>query len=138
MEDKALGFGFSVRAADFDGDGDLDVYVANDSDPNYLYRNDGKGHFKEVGTWAGCALDENGAAQAGMGVAVGDVTGDGLLDIFVTNFAEDFSTLYRGLPGGLFEDVSRKTGVGPTTFKTLAWGTVDRGPRQRRRPRHRR
>ena len=124
MEDKALAFGFSVRAADFDGDGDLDVYVANDSDPNYLYRNDGKGHFTEVATWTGCALDENGAAQASMGVAVGDVTGDGLVDIFVNNFAEDFSTLYRQLPGGLWEDVSKKSGVGPATYRTLAWGTA--------------
>jgi hypothetical protein len=124
MEDKGLGFGFSVRAADFDGDGDLDVYVANDSDPNYLYRNDGTGHFTEVGTWTGCALDENGAAQASMGVAVGDATGDGVLDIFVNHFSEDFSTLYRGLGGGLFEDFSRKSGVGPATYRTLAWGTA--------------
>jgi hypothetical protein len=122
LEDKALGFGFSVRVADFNGDGFPDVYVANDSDPNYLYRNDGKGRFSEVGTWTGCALDENGAAQASMGVAVGDANGDGLLDIFVNNFSEDFSTLYRGLAGGLFEDVSRKSGVGPATYKTLAWG----------------
>lgn len=124
MEDKALAFGFSVRAADFDGDGDLDVYVANDSDPNYLYRNEGKGRFTEVATWTGCALDENGAAQASMGVAVGDMNADGLLDIFTNNFSEDFSTLYRGLPGGLFEDVSRKSGVGPATFRTLAWGAA--------------
>jgi hypothetical protein len=100
----------------------MDVYVANDSDPNYLYRNDGKGHFTEVATWTGCALDENGAAQASMGVAIGDATGDGLLDIFVNNFSEDFSTLYRGLGGGLYEDISRKSGVGPATYKTLAWG----------------
>jgi hypothetical protein len=124
MEDKGLGFGFSVRAADFNGDGSPDVYVANDSDPNYLYRNDGKGHFTEVATWTGCALDENGAAQASMGVAVGDATGDGILDIFVNNFSEDFSTLYRGLGGGLFEDFSRKSGVGPATYKTLAWGAT--------------
>lgn len=124
MEDKGLAFGFSVRAADFDGDGDIDVYVANDSDPNYLYRNDGKGRFTEVATWAGAALDENGAAQAGMGLAVGDVTGDGLVDIFVNNFAEDFSTLYRQLPGGLWEDVSRKSGIGPATYRTLAWGAA--------------
>jgi hypothetical protein len=124
MEDKGLAFGFSVRAADFDGDGDVDVYVANDSDPNYLYRNDGKARFTEVATWTGAALDENGAAQAGMGLAVGDVTGDGLVDIFVNNFAEDFSTLYRQLPGGLWEDVSKKSGIGPATYRTLAWGAA--------------
>jgi len=124
MGDKGRGFGFSVRAFDFDDDGDLDVYVANDSDPNYLYRNEGDGTFQEVATWTGLALDENGAAQASMGVAVGDATGDGLKDVFVNHFSEDFSTLYRGLGGGLYEDVSRRTGVGPATFTTLSWGTA--------------
>jgi hypothetical protein len=122
--DKALGFGFAVRAADLDGDGLVDVYVANDSDPNYLYRNEGKGHFKEVATWAGCALDEKGASQASMGIALGDVNGDGVLDVFVTNFSEDFATLYAGGPGGIFEDVSRVTGIGPMTYKPLKWGTA--------------
>jgi hypothetical protein len=124
LEDRGLGFGFTVRAADYDGDGDLDLYVANDSDPNYLYRNEGGGRFKEVATWSGCALDENGAAQASMGLAVGDADGDGVLDIFTTNFSEDFSTLYRGLGDGLFEDVSRASGVGPATYRALSWGTA--------------
>ena len=124
MEDKGLGFGFTVRAADFDRDGDPDVYVANDSDPNYLYRNEGDGTFQEVAVWTGCGLDENGAAQASMGVAVGDATGNGELDIFVNHFSEDFSTLWQGIGGGLFEDVSRPTGVGPPTFLPLSWGTA--------------
>jgi hypothetical protein len=124
LQDKALGFGFGVRAADFDGDGRIDLYVANDSDPNYLYRNEGKGVFKEIGTWAGAALDENGAAQASMGIAVGDADGDGVLDLFTTNFSEDFSTLYRGVGDGLFEDVSKASGVGPATYRPLSWGTA--------------
>jgi hypothetical protein len=124
MEDRALGFGFGVRAADFDGDGKIDVYVANDSDPNYLFRNEGGGRFKEVGTWAGCALDGNGASQASMGVATGDVDGDGILDLFTTNFSEDFATLHRGLGHGIFEDVSRSTGLGPLTYRPLKWGTA--------------
>ena len=124
MEDKATGFGFGVRAADFTGDGRVDVYVANDSDPNYLYRNEGGGVFKEVATWSGAALDENGAAQASMGLALGDVDGDGVLDLFTTNFSEDFSTLYHGLGGGMFEDVSKASGVGAATFKPLSWGTA--------------
>jgi enediyne biosynthesis protein E4 len=124
LEDRALGFGFAVRAADFDGDGRVDIYVANDSDPNYLYRNEGGGRFKEVATWTGAALDGNGAAQAGMGVAVGDVDGDGILDLFVNNFSEDFSTLYHGMGHGIFEDVSRASGVGPATYRTLAWGAA--------------
>jgi hypothetical protein len=124
MEDKATGFGFGVRAADFTGDGRIDVYVANDSDPNYLYRNEGGGVFKEVATWSGAALDENGAAQASMGLALGDVDGDGVPDLFTTNFSEDFSTLYHGLGGGMFEDVSKASGVGAATFKPLSWGTA--------------
>jgi hypothetical protein len=124
LEDRGMAYGFAVRAADYDDDGDLDLYVANDSDPNYLYRNEGDGTFREVGVWSGCALDANGAAQAGMGIAAGDATGDGLLDIFVTNFAQDFSTLYRGQGGGLFEDASEETGVGPITSRPLSWGTA--------------
>ncbi len=124
LDDRALAFGFAVRALDIDFDGDVDLYVANDSDANYLYRNEGNGTFREIGTWAGCALDEKGAAQASMGIAAGDVTGDGRWDLFVTNFAEDFSTLYAGAAGEVFEDVSRATGIGPMTFRPMSWGTA--------------
>jgi hypothetical protein len=124
LKDMALGFGFAVVSQDFDGDGHPDLYVANDSDPNYLYLNDGHGHFKEVGVPSSAAFDQNGAAQASMGVAVGDADGDGILDMFVTNFSEDFATLYKGQGGGFFEDVSRATGVGPLTYRPLKWGTA--------------
>jgi hypothetical protein len=124
LEDRALGYGFGVRAADMDDDGDPDLYVANDSDANYLYRNEGNAEFKEVGLWSGAAFDSNGAAQAGMGVAVGDATGDGLLDLFVTNFSEDFSTLYAAEGQAFFRDVSEASGVGVATYGPLSWGTV--------------
>ena len=124
LTDRGLGFGFAVRAADFDDDGDVDLYVANDSDPSYLYRNEGNGRFREVGAWAGCAFDANGAAQASMGIAAGDLFGSGRLDLFVTTFSEDFDTLFRNLGNGFFEDVSESTGVGPATWKTLSWGTA--------------
>jgi enediyne biosynthesis protein E4 len=123
LRDKALGFGFAVRALDYDADGDPDLFVANDSDPNYLYRNEG-GVFTEVGVWSGVALDGNGAAQACMGAAVGDVDGDGSTDLFVTNFADDASTLYRAMPGGLFRDVTRASGLHDATFGPLSWGTA--------------
>jgi enediyne biosynthesis protein E4 len=124
MEDKALAYGFSVRAADLDNDGDPDLYVANDSDPNYVYRNEGHGKFTEVGLWSGAALSANGAAQAGMGVAVGDYNRDGNLDILVTNFAEDYSTLYKGDGKGFFQDVSEEAGIARPTFPLLSWGAV--------------
>lgn len=124
LADRGLGYGFGVRAADFDGDGDADLYVANDSDPNYLYRNEGGGRFREVGLWSGVALGANGAAQAGMGLAVGDVDGDTFLDIFVSNFAEDYSTLYRGDGKGFFQDVSEEAGVAGLTLRFLSWGTA--------------
>jgi hypothetical protein len=124
MTDLALGFGFAVRAADLDGDGDQDVYVANDSDPNYLYRNDGTGHFREVGVPTFAAFDGNGAAQASMGIAAGDADGDGALDLFVTTFSQDFSTLHKGSGDGFFTDASRETGLGPLTYAHLKWGTA--------------
>ena len=124
MTDRGLGFGFAVRAGDYDGDGDLDLYVANDSDPNYLYRNEGNGVFREIGVWSGCALDAGGAAQASMGIAAGDTTGSGRTDLVVTNFSQDFSTIYRNLGDGFFEDVSEETGVGPATWRSLSWGVA--------------
>src|SRR6266850_201559 len=124
LTDRALAYGFAVRAADFDGDGDPDIYVANDSDANYLYRNDGHGRFDEVGVWSGCALDAGGAAQASMGVAAADYDGDGIMDILTTNFSEDTCTLYRGLGGGLFDDVSLPAGIAAATFLPLSWGTA--------------
>ena len=70
------------------------------------------------------ALDANGASQASMGLAVGDVDGDGLLDIFITNFSEDFATLYRGLGHGALRRHPRASGIGPATYRPLKWGTA--------------
>jgi hypothetical protein len=124
LRDQALGFGFGARALDYDRDGDADLFVANDSDANYLYRNDGAGHFEEVGLWSGVAFDSSGASQACMGIAAGDATGDGLDDLFVSNFSEDHCTLYRAEPGGLFEDVSAAVGISGPTYLPLSWGSA--------------
>jgi hypothetical protein len=122
--DAGAYFSFGVMALDVDGDLDLDLYVANDSNPNYLYRNDGGGRFREVGLWSGAALDAGGAAQAGMGVGAGDVDGDGDPDILVTNFEKDATTLYRNDGRCLFADVSEGSGVKGPTYAPLSWGTA--------------
>ena len=124
LVDKGRFYSFGVAAVDFDGDLDLDLYVANDSNPDYLYRNDGRGRFSEEGLWSGAALDRHGAAQAGMGVAVGDADGDGLADMFVTHFESDSSTLYRNLGDLAFADETEQRGLRAATFAPLSWGTV--------------
>ncbi|MHC4547624.1 MAG: CRTAC1 family protein [Planctomycetota bacterium] len=124
LTDVGLYYSFGVAALDLDDDRDLDLYVANDSNPNYLYRNRGGGRFQEVGLWSGAALDANGAAQAGMGVSAGDHDADGDPDLFVTNFAQDSSTLYRNDGDCLFEDISRLSGVRTPTYAPLSWGNT--------------
>ena len=124
LVDRGEGFGLGILAADLDGDGDQDLYVANDSNPNYLYRNEGGGHFSEIGVVSGAAFDAQGAAQAGMGVAVLDDDGDGSLDLFVTNFADDSSTLYRGEGKLFYSDVTQQVGISGPTYQVLSWGTL--------------
>ncbi|MEO5823731.1 MAG: CRTAC1 family protein [Vicinamibacteraceae bacterium] len=104
-------YGMGAAAADFDGDGWPDIYVASDTAPSLLYRNNHDGTFREVAVPAGVALDENGVALAGMGVGVGDYDGDGRLDLVRTNFSEQVTTLYRNY-GGAFEVTSLKAGLG--------------------------
>lgn len=123
LADVGLFYSFGVAALDLDGDLDVDLYVANDSNPNYLYENDGSGHFQEVGLWSGAALDRMGNAQAGMGLAVGDLDSDGLADLFVTNFHTDVSTMYRNLGDLLFEDATESLRLREATYKPLSWGT---------------
>jgi hypothetical protein len=104
-------YGMGAAAADFDNDGWPDIYVACDTAPSLLYRNNHDGTFREVAVPAGVALDEHGAALAGMGVGVGDFDADGQLDIVRTNFSEQVTTLYRNF-GGSFEDTSIRAGLG--------------------------
>ncbi len=105
-------YGMGAVAADFDNDGWPDIYVAGDSAPSLLYRNNRDRTFREIAVPAGCAFDENGVALSGMGVAVADFDGDGWLDIARTNFSEQVTTLYRNYGNGAFEDASVRAGLG--------------------------
>ncbi|MCZ6915351.1 MAG: CRTAC1 family protein [Gemmatimonadetes bacterium] len=112
-----------VVTADYDNDGDQDIYAANDSVQNSLWRNNGDGTFADVGVPTMSALNADGKAQAGMGVNFGDYDADGWLDIIVTNFAHDLSTVYRNQLGKFFLDDSILSGLG-VTRQTLSWGTA--------------
>ena len=114
---------YSITAVsyDFDNDGWPDIYVAVDSEASILFHNNHDGTFTDIAVMAGCAYSENGHEQAGMGVAVADYDGDGWLDIFKTNFADDTSNLYRNNGDGTFSDVTFASGIGINN-SYVAWG----------------
>jgi enediyne biosynthesis protein E4 len=122
IKDTIRGYGLGVVWFDFDNDGWPDIFVANDSMPNYLWHNRRNGTFEEVAFEAGCALSGDGRPQSNMGIAVGDYDNDGWLDLFVTHFSEDYNTLYHNNQGK-FEDVTYQAGLGTASYKNLAWGT---------------
>ena len=115
-------YGFGVAWVDLDDDGRLDLFVANDSGPNYVYRNAGGGRFEDVSYPSGAALDAQGREQAHMGVAIGDYDNDGRDDLHVTNFANDFNVLYHN-DGHTFTDTTTSTGLTLSTTPFLGWGT---------------
>jgi hypothetical protein len=121
MQVGGMGYSMGVVSFDFDFDGDLDVYVANDSTANRLYRNRGDATFEEVATWTGCAYNADGSAQGSMGVGVGDYDGNGWLDLVVTNFAHDYYALYRNLNGELFQDDTFVARVAVPSYVPLGW-----------------
>jgi len=115
-------YGLGVVGADFDNDGWPDIYVACDMTPSLLFRNRHDGTFEERGMEAGVAFNFDGALQAGMGIAVADYDGDGLLDIAKTNFSGDLTSLYHNDDGKFFTDVSREAGLRARQF--LGWGVA--------------
>jgi enediyne biosynthesis protein E4 len=117
-------YGLGAVWSDFNDDGRLDLFVANDSTPNFLYRNDGKGHFTEVGFIAGTAVSQDGSEQAGMGIALGDYLHTGRLSVFVTHFSEEYAALFRNDGGMSFTDVSFQAGVATPTIPYVGWGTA--------------
>ncbi len=112
---------------DFDNDGDTDLYVVNDSEPNYLFENLGRGRFREGALEYGADRNEDGRAQAGMGVDFGDVDNDGRFDLFVTNFSHDTNTLHHSFAGAdgrtMFEDLTHAANLGLDSYRQLSWGT---------------
>jgi hypothetical protein len=117
-------FALGVLASDVDDDGDADLWVANDTQANRLFLNDGTGHFTEDGALAGCAYDRNGRPQAGMGVDAQDANGDGLVDLFCTNFSQETNTLYLGEGDGFFHDAAWETGLAQPSLDDLGFGTA--------------
>lgn len=114
-------YGLGVLVGDFDNDGWPDIYVADDSSPSALWKNNHDGTFTDIGVEAGVAFGPDGKTQAGMGVSAADIYGDGNLAIFKTNFAGDTSTLYRNMGSGAFEDMTFQAGLGRNT-RFLGWG----------------
>ncbi len=117
------GKGLGVTCGDYDNDGRIDIYVANDTTPNFLYRNSGDGRFVDIGPFAGAAYNEHGVAEGGMGVDFGDYNNDGSLDIFVTNFSNETNTLYHNTADGALVDFTNIAGLGEVSFLKLAFGT---------------
>jgi hypothetical protein len=122
LSDTTNAYGFGVVATDYDGDGWTDIFVANDSNPDFLYHNRGGHGFESAGLASGVSMTGDGRSQASMGADSGDYDGDGRLDIAVTTFAFDHNSLFRNLGARGFEDVSQRAGLAQTTFDPMSWG----------------
>src|SRR4029453_14954665 len=124
LSDASRAYGFGVVATDYDDDGFVHLFVANDPTPNFLYHNLGTGRFENVGLPAGVAVNGEGRAQAGMGADAGDYDGDSRMDLVLTTFARDRYTLYHNIDGRHFEDASASAGLAAPTFVRMGWGTA--------------
>jgi hypothetical protein len=116
------GWGMGITCADYDNDGDTDVFIGNDVAENFLFQNDGHGRFEELGLLAGTAYKVTGDPSGSMGVDSGDYDNDGLLDFYVTSYQQELALLYRNLGDSLFEDVTMRTGAGAGTLPKVTWG----------------
>ena len=124
LSDHSRAYGFGVVATDYDDDGFVDLFVANDSNPNFLYHNRGDGHFENAGLTAGVAVNGDGRAQAGMGADAGDYDGDSRMDLVLTTFAHDRYALYHNVDNRHFEDASTSAGIAGPTFVPMGWGAA--------------
>lgn len=121
IRDASGFYAFTAVAADLDGDGWLDIYVACDSTPSLYFRNNRDGTFQELATESGLAFNEHGSEQAGMGLALTDLDGDGRIDVLKTNFSGDYPNLYRNQGKGVFSDMPLRAGLAVNPDYVL-WG----------------
>jgi hypothetical protein len=117
-------YGLGVTWADFNNTGRQDIFVNNDATPNYLYKNEGNGKFTEIGLESGTAVSQDGAEQACMGLAIGDYLHNGYPSVFITNFADEYDTLYRNNGSWNFDDVSYKSGEALPSTTFVKWGNA--------------
>ena len=118
-----VGKGLGVIGFDYNNDGKLDIFQANDGVPNFLFRNNGDGTFSEVALEANCALDPNGSARGGMGVDAEDLDGDGYQDIFVTNFSQQTNAFWHNNGDGTFDETTNELGLGKISYVMSGFGT---------------
>ncbi len=124
VSDPSGYYGMQVEWADFNNTGRPDAFVTNDSTPKFLYRNEGSGKFSEIGLESGTAVNEDGAEQASMGLAVGDYNHTGRPSLYITNFSDEYSLLFRNDGDWNFTDVSYKSGVAVPSLPSVKWGTA--------------
>jgi hypothetical protein len=122
VDDAQKFFGLTALWCDFNNDGLLDLFVANDGEPNYLYRNDGNGHFTDVALDAGVAVNVDGSEQANMGVALGDYEHKGLFSLAISHFSDEYAALFRNNGALNFTDVSYASGIARGTTPYVGWG----------------
>src|ERR1019366_1823303 len=122
VSDSDRYYGLGALFADVNNDGKVDLLVANDSTPNYLYINKGNGTFEDVSYLSGFALNEDGRETASMGLAIGDYRNNGWLDMYVTVFSDDYNPLYRNEGDASFNDVSYHYGIAEVTMPFVGWG----------------
>ena len=122
VEDLEHRYGLTAIWSDFDSDGKLDLFVTNDGQPNYLYRGNGAGKFTDAGFTSGVALNENGAAQANMGVALGDFLHTGRMSLLISHFDNEYAAFYRNDGGMNFADISNASGIAAATRGSVGWG----------------